>query len=499
MNLNKRQNGILLPISSLPSPHGVGTMGKAAYDFVDFLYKSNVQVWQMLPLNPTSYGDSPYQSFTSNGLNYYFIDLDILVEKKLLKKEEINDKDFYYDERKVDYSLLFKNRINLLQKAFARFDVENPEFKQFEKEGKYKDFAFYITLKSLMNYRPWYEWNEEYKKYSFVIENKVIKENYKTYLFYLWTQFEFLNQYKALKKYANEKGISIMGDMPLYLARDSVEAYKYPFMFLFDKELKPTLVAGCPPDYFSENGQLWGNPIYNWKLMEKNNYLWFRQRILNNLEIFDILRIDHFRGLSGYYVIPFGLKTARVGQWRKGPGIALFKGLTELPIIAEDLGLIDDDVRKLLSETGFPGMKVLEFAFDGNDANEHLPSNTTKNSVAYTGTHDNEPLLGYLKGLNSSALNLYKQSLLRQCKLFNVEYNVETLEDIVKTTIKLTYADVSNTAIIPLQDLLFLGNEARINTPSQVDGKNWVWRSVKSDYNDEVSNFIKENTTRYKR
>ncbi len=350
-----------------------------------------------------------------------------------------------------------------------------------------------------MNYRPWYEWDEEYRKYSFVIENKVIKENYKTYLFYLWTQFEFLNQYKALKKYANEKGISIMGDMPLYLARDSVEAYKYPFMFLFDKELKPTLVAGCPPDYFSENGQLWGNPIYNWKLMEKNNYLWFRQRILNNLEIFDILRIDHFRGLSGYYVIPFGLKTARVGQWRKGPGIALFKGLTELPIIAEDLGLIDDDVRKLLSDTGFPGMKVLEFAFDGNDANEHLPSNTTKNSIAYTGTHDNEPLLGYLKGLNSSALNLYKQSLLRQCKLFNVEYDVENLEDIVKTTIKLTYADVSNTAIIPLQDLLCLGNEARINTPSQVDGKNWVWRSVKSDYSDEVSNFIKDNTTRYKR
>ena len=499
MKNTKRQNGILLPLSSLPSPHGIGTMGKAAFDFVDFLKESKVNIWQMLPLNPTSYGDSPYQSFTSNGLNYYFIDLDILVEKKLLKEEEIIDKDFYYDEKRVDYSLLFKNRLNLLKVAFSRFDKENKEFLAFVKEGKYRDFAFYITLKTLNNYKPWYEWSDDLKKYSFVTENKIIKEHYDDYLFYQWTQYEFLNQYKALKEYANDRGISIMGDMPLYLARDSVEAYKYPQMFLFDQELKPTLVAGCPPDYFSEDGQLWGNPIYNWKNMDKNNYMWFHQRIMNNLEIFDILRIDHFRGLSSYYVIPFGLKTARIGQWRKGPGMDLFKGYTDLPIVAEDLGIIDDEVVKLLKDTGFPGMKVLEFAFDGDDENSHLPSNSGKNSVVYTGTHDNEPLLGHLKHLSAGNLSIFKHSLKSQCSLFGVDYKDNTLEDIVKTTILLAYADICDTAIIPLHDLLCLGNEARINQPSVVDGNNWVYRFSISDFTKELSNYIKENVIKYKR
>lgn len=499
MRMNQRQNGVLLPVFSLPSPHGVGTLGQAAFDFVDFLKKSGVGIWQMLPLNPTSYGDSPYQSFTSNGLNYYFIDLDILVDKKLLKKSEIHDDEFFREENKVDYSLLFQNRLKLLKTAFSRFDRSDKRFQAFVKEGKYKDFAFYMTMKSLMGYKPWYEWDEEYRRYNFVIENRLIREHEEDYLFFLWTQFEFLDEYMALKRYANSSGIRIMGDMPLYLSRDSVEAYKYPQMFLFDKNLNPTLVAGCPPDSFSKDGQLWGNPIYNWDLMEKNGYLWFHQRIKSNLEIFDILRIDHFRGLAAYYVIPFGLKTARIGEWRDGPGMKLFEGYTDLPIIAEDLGFMDDKVKTLLKETGFPGMKILEFAFDGQDDNEHLPSNTLKNYVVYTGTHDNEPLLGYLRSLSNSELYVYKTSLEKQCALFGVTYQDSTLEDLVKTTLTLAYADPADYAILPLQDLLVLGDESRMNVPSRIDGKNWLWRCSKEDFTDSLSSFILKNVTKYHR
>ncbi len=499
MNYFQRTNGIILPVSSLPSAHGIGTLGKAAFDFVDFLSKSNVHIWQILPLNPTGYGDSPYQSFSSNGLNYYFIDLDELVEQKLLLKEEIRDGDFFIDCHRVDYSLLFQNRLKLLKKAYMRFDKECTEFLNFLKEGKYNDFAFYMTMKKSQDYRPWYEWPKEIRTYSFQIEDECLRTRKDDYLFFQWTQFEFIRQYRKLKEYAHLKQISLMGDMPLYLARDSVEVYKYPKMFLLDRNLNPTLVAGCPPDYFSKDGQLWGNPIYNWAYMERNGYLWFHQRILDNLQLFDILRIDHFRGLSGYYVIPFGLKTARIGQWRKGPGMDLFKGFTDLPIIAEDLGEMDDDVKKLLKETGFPGMKVLEFAFDGNEENDHLPSNSTKNYVVYTGTHDNEPLFGYLSHLNKIDLDTYKSSLKKQCLLFDVDYKDDNLKQLVYTTIKLAYADFCNIAIIPLQDLLCLGDESRMNVPSRVDGKNWLYRFSGSDFTEELSSFIQENVKRYKR
>lgn len=499
MKIFQRTNGIILPISSLPSEHGIGTLGKASYDFVDFLSESNVHIWQMLPLNPTGYGDSPYQSFSSNGLNYYFIDLDILVQQGLLREEEIHDEEFFRDSHQVDYSLLFRNRIALLYKAYSRFDKNSIDFSNFLKEGKYNDFSFYMTMKKSQDYRPWYEWPEEIRNYSFQIEDECMRNHKEDYLFFQWTQYEFIRQYTKLRKYAHQKNVSLMGDMPLYLARDSVEVYKYPKMFLLDRKLNPTLVAGCPPDYFSQDGQLWGNPIYNWAYMEKNGYLWFHQRIMENLKFFDILRIDHFRGLSSYYVIPFGLKTARIGQWRKGPGMELFKGYTDLPIVAEDLGQMDDEVKKLLKDTGFPGMKVLEFAFDGNDENDHLPSNSSKNYVVYTGTHDNEPLFGYLSSLDQEQLEIYCSSLKKQCLLFDVDYRDSTLKELTLTTIKLAYADFCNIAIIPMQDLLCLGDESRMNVPSRVDGKNWLYRFSSSDFSDELSQFIKENVKRYKR
>lgn len=489
MDSSNRSSGILMPVSSLPSEHGIGCFSKEAYEFVDFLKNSKVRYWQILPLGVTSYGDSPYQSPSSKGINYYFIDLDTLVKKHLLTKDDIIDSDFYTSPQYVDYGRLFSNRISLLKKAFSNFDKKDKEFVQFERAGMYRDFAFYMTLKELNGYKPWYEWPNEIKKYKFSLEERTLTLHKDLYLFYVWTQFEVLHEYLALKSYANQNGIEIIGDMPLYLARDSVEAYKYPEMFLFDRNQDPTLVAGCPPDPFSSDGQLWGNPIYNWEFMKKTGYSWFNDRIRYSLQIFDVLRIDHFRGLAGYYVIPFGLKTARVGQWRTGPGFDLFYDKKDLPIIAEDLGFIDQPVRDLLNQTGYPGMKILEFAFDGNPDNDHKPTNTTENYVCYTGTHDNEPIYGYLLHLSEGELDAYKSDVKLQCHEFDIPYIDDDLKDLAETTVRLCYAGKTNLAIVPFSDILLKDDAARMNTPSTLGG-NWTYRFLKKDFSKSVSNRI---------
>jgi 4-alpha-glucanotransferase len=481
-----------MPVFCLPSPHGIGTFGREAFAFVDFLAASQVKIWQMLPLNVTSYGDSPYQSPSANGLNYYFIDLDLLVTEGLLTPEEIAAADFGSDPQRVDYGKLFLNRIPLLKKAFARFDKTDPAFAAFEKEGTYKDFAFFMTLKAQFNYRPWYEWDGKYRDYTPGLEKNVISLNLSDYLFYIWTQFEFLKQYNAVKDYAHFKGISILGDMPLYLARDSVEAYKYPEMFLFDKKHDPILVAGCPPDAFSAGGQLWGNPIYDWAYMEKTGFQWMNERIAYNLKIFDILRIDHFRGISGYYTIPFGRPDAVVGEWKKGPGFALFKDKTGLPIIAEDLGYLDDDVKALLKASTYPGMKILEFAYDGDPANMHKLANTAPNFVCYTGTHDNMPIYGYLLSLKEKELEAYKSDVKKECEQFKVTYADRSLKDLAFTTVRLCYASPAYLAVLPIQDLLGLDNQSRINHPSTLSSANWTYRTVKADFTPELTRMIKE-------
>ncbi len=497
MNRKTLENGILFPISSLPGKYGIGTLGKAAFDFVDFLDECHVNVWQMLPLNVTSYGDSPYQSPSSTGLNYYFIDLDILIEKGLLRKKDIENIDFGSDERRVNYGLLFNNRIKVLKKAFENFDRHNHDFISFEEKGKYRDFAFFMTMKELHGFAPWYQWKD--KEYTKDLEETVLKENHDVYLFYIWTQYEFLSEYTALKAYANKKNIKIMGDMPLYLALDSVEAYKYPEMFKFDEKHDPTIVAGCPPDYFNEDGQLWGNPIYDWEYMKKTGYSWWNRRIENNLELFDILRIDHFRGIAAYYTIPYGSKTAKVGEWVKGPGMDLFEGKEDLPIIAEDLGYIDDLVRELLKKSGYPGMKVLEFAFDGSMDNEHKPSQAKYNYVCYTGTHDNDTLKGYLDSLRPEELNTFKKDLKKQCDLFAIECHDETNIEITKTLIALCYASPCRLSIVPFADIVGFGSEARLNTPSILSDKNWTFRYVKSDFSSDVRKFLKETIIRHNR
>ena len=493
-----RENGILFHISALPGKYGIGTMGKEAYRFVDFLTSCKVNIWQLLPLNLTSYGDSPYQSPSSIGLNFYLIDLDTLIEKKLLTRKEVESFDFGSDENRVNYGLLFDNRAKVLKIAFSRYNKNNRSFLEFVKKGKYSDFAFFMTMKEKNHFSPWYEWEEKERFYSPILEERIKKEYKETYLFYLWTQYEFLQQFKALKSYANRNGISIMGDLPLYLARDSVEAYKYPEMFLFDEKHNPTVVAGVPPDYFNENGQLWGNPIYNWEKMREDNFAWWNERIRSNFELFDIVRIDHFRGIAAYYVIPFGAENAKNGEWRDGPSVSLFEDKKDLPIVAEDLGFIDDKVRYLLQETGYPGMKILEFAFDGDPKNDHKPSNAKYNFIAYTGTHDNEPLLSYLENLDEKGLEVFKKDVKKECKLFAVPYQDKDLKSLVKTVVSLCYATPCRLAILPMADLLALGKEARINTPAELNGINWTYRYKKEDFTASLKNFILKNVETYR-
>lgn len=499
MKRKNRENGILFPISSLPGEYGIGTLGESAFKFVDFLVEINARIWQILPLNVTSYGDSPYQSPSNNGLNYYFIDPKILLDKKLLTKEEIDEVDFGRDKRRINYGLLFKNRVELLKKAYSRFDKRNRDFIEFEKEGKYSDFAFFMTMKVIHNYSPWYLWDEKERFYTPEIEKEIKEKHKDLYLFYIWTQYEFLSEYRKLKEYANSKGIKIIGDMPLYLARDSVEAYKYPEMFKFDENHNPTIVAGCPPDYFNEDGQLWGNPIYDWEYMKQTNYEWWNKRIKENLEIFDILRIDHFRGIAAYYTIPFGDETARNGEWVTGPGMELFEEKENLPIIAEDLGYIDDKVRELLKRSGYPGMKVLEFAFDGNDDNDHKPSKATYNYICYTGTHDNEPLLGFLSNMDDESLSFFKKDLKKQCSLFAVEFKDKNLKELVRTVDELCFASPCRLTIIPICDIIPFGNEARLNTPSLLSEKNWSFRYTEEDFTSEVKEFYKNLVLKYGR
>lgn len=499
MNKNERISGVLLPISSLPSPYGIGTLGKEAYDFIDFLKSAGVKIWQMLPLNVTSYGDSPYQSPSSTGLNYYFIDLRNLISQGLLTEAEVKNADLFSVENRVDYGKLFRNRIPLLKKAFSRFDRTDAEFCSFVEKGEYNDFSFFMTLKTINHFSAWYDWSDEYRNYTPELENRLRKENEDLFLFFQWTQFEFLREFEALKKYGNSQGISFLGDMPLYLAYDSVEAYKYPNLFLFDDKHNPTVVAGVPPDYFSADGQLWGNPIYDWEGMKKDGYSWFNERIRRNLALFDILRIDHFRGFSSYYEVPFGMTNARVGQWKKGPGMDFFQDKKDLPIVAEDLGTLDDGVYELLRESTYPGMKVLQFAFDGGPDNPHKPSNSGTNYFCYTGTHDNMPLRGYLESASQDEVNRFREDVRRQCEIFHIDYRADTIRDLVLTVDTLCYASPCMAAILPLQDLLASGAESRLNLPSSLSDKNWTYRCSSYDFNDSLRSFIHRNITKFNR
>lgn len=494
-----RNFGILLPVSSLPSGEGIGTLGTEAYNFVDFLSESGGKIWQVLPLNPTNYGDSPYQSCSSDALNYYFIDLQQLVCDGLLKKGEIVLEELSDSPLKVNYGKQFTQKIALLKKAFSRFDGGS-EFEDFVNRGEYSDFAVFMAIKQKFNHVAWTEWEQPFGVYDEDTVAKFIEENKTEYLFWQFTQFIFLKQWNALKSYANSKGVSIMGDIPLYVAYDSVEVWKYgDKLFKVNANRKLKCVAGCPPDGFTDDGQLWGNPVYNWEEMRNDGYAWWKARIEKCFKLFDVLRIDHFRGFDRYWEVPAGDSTARYGHWEDGPKEELFKDILGYKIVAEDLGVIDDGVRRLMKNVGYPGMKVLEFAFDGKADNEHKPSNHTENFVCYTGTHDNMPLKQYIDDLSEEQRAVFAEDVVKESGILNITAKTATSKELCRSVVELAFASKSDTAIVPVWDLLALGGEARINEPSTVSDKNWSRRFLKEDFSKELSGYLKKVSKRSKR
>lgn len=496
-----RQAGILMPVSSLPSSVGIGTLGKGAYAFVDWLQSAGMRVWQVLPLLPTGYGDSPYQSCASNALNYYFIDFDILAEEGLLKKEEYENIPWSEDERRVDYGQQFAHKIQVLKKAFLRFDKKDTAWLAFLQQGEYADFALFMALKSKFAYAPWTAWDEPYKNGETETLNAFFEENADELAFWQFTQYIFLKQWSALRAYANERGIQIMGDMPIYLSSDSVEMWKYRRqLFMLDEDGNPALCAGVPPDAFSEDGQLWGNPVYDWAKMKKDGYAWWKQRIEDAFASqFDIIRIDHFRAFDRFFAIPIDAETAKEGEWLDGPKSALFEEFKGYAIVAEDLGVIDDGVRTLLKETGYPGMKVFEFAFDGNPENEYLPSKYNENCVAYTGTHDNDTLKAFIENMGSGERKAFEKILEEECLLADVAYLTETVEEECKSIIELLFSSKANLVIVPMHDVARFGTEARLNAPSTLSLQNWTFRFLSSDFGRRKAAWLQELVQTYKR
>ena len=470
-----RSSGVLLHISSLPSPHGIGTMGKEAYRFVDFLKKSGQSLWQILPICPTGYGDSPYQSFSSFAGNPYFIDLDIIAKEGLLTKEEIEAADLECDGEYVNYEKQYEKRFPLLRKAYDRFAKKlTNKFMQFcRDEAEWlDDYALFMALKNENGGKSFENWDKGLKfRHKAAIE-RAERRLGREIGFYKFLQYKFTEQWEKLKAYANKNGIKIIGDLPIYVARDSADVWTNPKAFLLDGNLEPKLVAGCPPDAFSEDGQLWGNPIYNWKYLRSHGYDFWCRRIARQIKFYDILRIDHFRGFESFYTIPAKNETARGGEWKKGPGMSLFNAiknkLGKLDIIAEDLGYITPEVAKLLKDSGYPGMKVLQFAFDSREESNYLPHTyKNRNSVVYVGTHDNDTAEGWMLSAAKDDVAYAKRYL-----------GLNKKEGYAWGFIRGAAATVSDTAIYTMQDLLSLGSEARINTPSVAYG-NWKWRMTK--------------------
>ena len=486
-----RASGILMPVFSLPSRYGIGSFSKSAYQFVDMLKKAGQKYWQILPLCPTSYGDSPYQSFSTYAGNPYFIDLDQLIEEKLLTRKECQACDFGDDPQDIDYGKLYENRFKLLRKAYERANVgEDQEFEAYRRENAWwlDDYALFMAVKDRFDGVAWNEWAEDIRlRWSNAIDY-YRRELYYEIEFYSYLQFVFMKQWKKLKNYANINGIEIIGDIPIYVAFDSADAWANPELFQFDAENLPTAVAGCPPDGFSADGQLWGNPLYRWDYHRETGFDWWIRRIAYCSELYDVVRIDHFRGFDEYYSIPYGDTTARNGHWEKGPGIALFEAaknrLGELNIIAEDLGYITDSVKKLVADSGFPGMKVLEFAFDSREKSDYLPYTYEKNSVVYTGTHDNETIAGWYAGLDKSDLKMCTDYM-NIDRIPGKEYHWDF--------IRLAMLSVSDLCVIPIQDYLGLDNRARINHPSTL-GTNWRWRLAKGQLSASLLKEIREMT-----
>lgn len=493
--MTKRSSGVLMHITSLPGQFGIGTFGKSAYDFVDFLEETKQTYWQILPLTTTSYGDSPYQSFSAVAGNLNLIDFSLLKEDGLLEESDYANVNFGDNPEKIDYALLFETRRPILEKAVANTSKNSEvlaEIEKFETENSswLADYAEYMAIKESFGYKSFIHWDEDIKK-----GEEVAREKYRTELqdsirYYTVTQYFFFKQWLALKEYANSKGIKIIGDMPIYVSADSVEMWTMPELFKVDENNEPLYVAGCPADDFSPTGQLWGNPIYDWNKHKEQGFSWWIYRVQESFKIYDVLRIDHFKGFSDFWQIDKDAENAVNGTWEAGPGIELFQKIKEqlgdLPIVAENLGFIDAKAEKLLDDSGYPGMKILQFAFPGED-NLDRPHHYTQNSVAYTGTHDNDVVNGWYEKLSESEREFVSEYLNRRDD-----------EKITEAMIRGIYSSVSDYAIVTMQDLLDKDATSRMNVPSTVGG-NWEWRMLAEDLTEERKEFLRNITVRYSR
>ena len=509
----KRNAGILMPVSSLPSPYGIGTFGKDAYDFVAFVKECNHKYWQVLPLGPTTYGDSPYQSYSAFAGNPYFVDLDMLIEEGFLLKSEVIARDWgdgvvpvnvseddaingrfgtyrdgnIGDDRYVSYEKVYNNRFDILRIAYNRFKaacIESkktlakglPLYKQFDNFVKdnadwLEDYALFMALKSYFNNVSWGEWETDIKFRKPEAMSRYEEQLSDDIGYWKFIQFEFYLQWNALKQYANSNGIEIIGDIPIYMGYDSVDVWANQGEFQLDENLTPIKVAGVPPDAFSDAGQKWGNPLYDYDKMEANGFSWWRKRMAASAKLYDVIRIDHFIGIVKYYTIPADMPDARQGEYRQGPGQKLLDVINESigdkKIIAEDLGVEVPEVAKILKENGYPGMKVLEFAFGGDRKNPHLPYNYTQNLVCYGGTHDNETLLGFFEDRGDWELGYAYDYL-----------DTRDKGRMVDQVFRAAYSSVAVLTVFAVQDILKLGNWARMNLPSSM-GNNWKWRMQK--------------------
>lgn len=501
----ERSSGILMHISSLPSEYGIGDFGRKAYEFIDFLNYTGQKLWQILPMGPTGYGDSPYQSYSAFAGNFFFLDMEEFVENGYIKYEDLEPlKKINYDDN-LDYGQVREEKSKLLKKIYEFFeerlnkdDELKRNFEEFNKKNSYwlDNYALYMVLKDKFNGLPWQKWPKGYKNKN---EKKIIlcKNSEKKLGYYKFLQYTFYRQWFKLKEYAKEKNVKIIGDIPIFVATDSADTWGHPEIFQFTKSRKPKRIAGCPPDYFSKTGQLWGNVLYDWKKLKKSGYKWWIDRVRFCFDIYDIVRIDHFRGFESYWSIKYGAKTAIKGHWEKGPGMDLFraieKKLGKLPIIAEDLGLLTPKVKKLLKRSGYPGMKILEFAFDGEDS-DYLPHKYEKNSVAYTGTHDNNTVVGWYKGISSET----KYKCDEYLKEWLEKRERDSWSPIEWRFIETLWSSKSNMVLVQMQDLLGLDEKSRMNTPSTV-GINWKWRLQEKDITAEMVSRLIEITKLFER
>lgn len=488
-----RTSGVLLPVSSIPSPYGIGNLGKESYRFIDFLKDAGQCYWQILPIGPTGCGDSPYQSFSAFAANPYLIDPEQLVEKGLLKRAELASFPFGSDAQYVDYGALFANRFSMLRLATNRFPRDDAGFLKYQQGNKdwLEDYALFMALKEENGMVSFQQWPDKLRLRKPAALKEASERLADEIHFHKAAQYLFREQWDALMKYAHQNGVAIIGDLPIYVSPDSSDLWAHSDLFQVDKDRRPTFVSGCPPDAFTKEGQLWGNPLYRWEKHAETDFSWWMKRLSAAAKFYDVLRIDHFRGFAGYYSIPTGSKNAIHGRWEKGPGIDFVNMLKEklpnLPLIAEDLGFLTDDVRELLAQSGFPGMKVLQFAFDSREESDYLPHNYPKNCVVYTGTHDNTTTADWFRTAPKADLEFARRYL-----------NVSREADAVGAMIRAAESSVAETCVIPMQDWLRLGGKARINVPGTVGG-NWRWRLLPGQLTPQLAEEMRQMAELYGR